>query len=226
MHIADANTLALLPAGSAPENPVQTLRQSWIDDKNRNPPIVSTFHFVIVLGSNLNKIHNMRLAQARLSAHRELSIQACSALLDTPAVDAQGVLTGQPSYLNMAVRGTTELDYIGLRAELRQIEAALGRVRTGPKPAEVPIDLDIAIFGADLYSDHLYNEPLYNEHYADGHTATHTLRIHPDVATAAHVAVPIAQILPSWIHPEQKKSMQEIAQTLMDTRSPHSATHT
>ncbi|MEX1018896.1 MAG: 2-amino-4-hydroxy-6-hydroxymethyldihydropteridine diphosphokinase [Litorilinea sp.] len=188
---------------------------------------MSTFHFVILLGSNLNKDHNMRQAQARLAAHRDLSIQAYSAVLDTPAVDSQGRPTGQPSYLNMAVRGTTKLDYVELRAQLRQIEAELGRVRnqptSTPKSIEVPIDLDIALFGADLYT----NEPCRDEHISTReHADADSLHIHPDVASAMHAAVPIAQILPDWIHPQQQKSIQQIARTLMDTPSLQVATRT
>jgi 2-amino-4-hydroxy-6-hydroxymethyldihydropteridine diphosphokinase len=74
---------------------------------------------------------------------------------------------------------------------LRRIEIEMGRIRTFNKYAPRPIDLDILI--------------------ADG------LIIDPGIWTRAHLAVPLAELLPDLLHPDQGKTLVQIAQELKRT---------
>ena len=83
-----------------------------------------------------------------------------------------------------------------LRAELKAIEAQLGRVRTDDRDAPRTIDLDIA--------------------YYDGLVAEFEGWSIPgrDAATAAHIAIPVAEAAPSWQHPTLGLTMSELAEQL------------
>jgi 2-amino-4-hydroxy-6-hydroxymethyldihydropteridine diphosphokinase len=103
----------------------------------------------------------------------------------------------QPSFLNAAVLIETDLDPHTLKVSvLRQIEKELGRVRTQDKNAPRTIDLDVVLFGCqilDLSGRHIPN---------------------PELLKYAHLAKPIADIAPNWHHPEDGRTLAEIAASL------------
>jgi len=80
-----------------------------------------------------------------------------------------------------------------LRAELRRIEAELGRVRTSDKYAPRTIDLDLSLFG-----DQIYRAP--GSQIPD-----------PEITRLAHLAIPLADLAPEYRHPELGESLAEIA---------------
>ena len=97
--------------------------------------------------------------------------------------------TSGPSFLNAAVLFQAIHPPTLLKSlVLRRIEIEMGRVRTFNKYAPRPIDLDILI--------------------ADGEI------IEPGVWSRAHLAVPLAELLPDLLHPETGKKLEQIAEEL------------
>jgi 7,8-dihydro-6-hydroxymethylpterin-pyrophosphokinase len=79
------------------------------------------------------------------------------------------------------------------------MEAAQGRVRTTDKAAPRTLDLDIVFYG---------QEPLIlgNRRIPD-----------PDVIRFAYLALPLADIAPHWIHPDNELTLRQIANNLAHT---------
>ncbi len=148
------------------------------------PPVL------IALGSNIDRARNVPLALDRLRRHPDIRLIAVSPLYESAAV---GASTPQPPYTNAAVLIETNLAPADLKAALRSIEQALGRVRTADKFAPRPIDLDIALYGQQIID-------------LDGHPIPD-----PDIARAPHVAVPLADLAPDWVHPQSGLTLRQIA---------------
>lgn len=105
--------------------------------------------------------------------------------------------TQQADFLNMAVELTTNLEPITFKkAVLDWIEHKLGRQRDpANKNAPRTIDLDIALWNQEVFE---YGEKPW--------------RIpDPDILRFAHVAVPLAEIAPDYLHPLEKRTLGEIA---------------
>jgi 2-amino-4-hydroxy-6-hydroxymethyldihydropteridine diphosphokinase len=103
---------------------------------------------------------------------------------------------GQPDFVNAAVLLETDLPPEALRAQLRQIEAKLGRVRVADKYAPRPIDLDMV-----LYDDVVTQEPEL------------TLP-DPDLLVRPYLAATAAELDPTAPHPLSGESLAEIASRL------------
>jgi 2-amino-4-hydroxy-6-hydroxymethyldihydropteridine diphosphokinase len=145
---------------------------------------------LLALGSNLgNRRAQLAAAVARLG--RWLGGLRASSLYET----APRYLTDQPSFLNMAVAGTTELSPLELLAAIQSIEADLGRERLqryGPRS----IDIDIV--------------------YYDGLTvAVPQLAVpHPLRAERRFVLAPLAEIAPDFVDPETGRTLQAMLDAL------------
>lgn len=100
----------------------------------------------------------------------------------------------QPEFLNAVVQlecgGSSEQ----LQAQLRQIEAELGRVRTADKYAPRTIDLDLIWLG-----ERIEKPPSLAE---------------PDITERAHLAVPLAELAPDLTHPDSGERLVTIAERL------------
>lgn len=92
---------------------------------------------VVVLGSNVDAEANVDAALARLRGLGDVLATA------PPRSTAPVGPPGQPRFLNAAVLLATALGREALRAALRDIEAAMGRVRSADRYAPRPIDLDV-----------------------------------------------------------------------------------
>ncbi len=149
---------------------------------------------LVMVGSNMRPEQNVPAAVARLSHHPELRLISTSATYVTPAIGADGRASGQADFHNVAVLIETDLTPAELVGRLRAVEADLGRVRSKDKFAPRPIDLDIALFG-DSSSD------LSSHHLPD-----------PDILRFPHMALPLADVAPDWIHPETGSTLGQIAQ--------------
>lgn len=151
----------------------------------------------LLLGSNSDAAANLKRAVELL--REQASVVALSAVYRTAA---QGETEGGSDYLNMAVKLQTELSPIGFkRRVLRSIEAQLGRKRDSAESRKVvPIDLDIALWG---------ETPL---DYGDGVKTWHSPA--PDITRYAHVAVPLADLAPDFVHPENGQTLRAIAEGL------------
>ena len=153
---------------------------------------------LISLGSNIDKERNLPRAIVELGRQSSLHVLSISAVLQTPASGEDGQVAAQPEYHNAAMRLSTELSPLELRALLRALEARLGRVRSGDKYAPRPIDLDLAGYGDPVLActTGAIEQPL-----------------DADVLRHAHVAVPLAEVAPDWVHPQTGATLAAIAAT-------------
>ena len=148
---------------------------------------------VISLGSNIERERYLPEAVRHLRRHQGIEVQAVSALFESAPV---GGPEDAPPFFNAAALVTTELDPLALRAELRRIEAELGRERTGDKNAPRTIDLDIAYYGDRVEDFGTWRVP------------------DPHAFTSAYVAVPIADLAPDWVDPDSGATAREVADRL------------
>lgn len=144
----------------------------------------------LLLGSNIDKERNM-IAAVRLLA-QAVSITAISSVYETAPAGNEH----QESFLNAAVIAESPLSPEDLKARLAAIEQQLGRRRTDDRNAPRTIDLDIVVF------DHQV-----------GVVAGHPLP-DPGLLSHPHVAIPLAEVAPGYVHPVTGRTLAEIAATL------------
>jgi GTP cyclohydrolase I len=148
---------------------------------------------VVAVGSNIEKERNLAEAIRLLRRHDGIEVERVSRLFESPSV---GGPDEAPDFFNAAVLVCTDLSCPDLRVELRAIEESLGRVRTDDRDAPRTIDLDVVYFGDTV-------EEFENWSLPD-----------PLATTAAHVAIPVADIVPDWVNPASGKSAGQIAEQL------------
>ncbi len=147
----------------------------------------------LALGSNIDAEHNLREAVRRLALMPSCRVLAVSPVYETAPVGK----TDQPNFLNAAALIETDLSPDELKAQvLQRIEHELGRIRTVDKNAPRTIDLDIALFGDQIVQ-------VGQRHIPD-----------PDLLRYAHIAVPLADLSPSFRHPETGQTLFAISQGL------------
>ncbi len=145
-----------------------------------------THTIYLSLGSNLgDRAQNLHNAISFLSPKVQ-SIRQSSIYETEPWGYAD-----QPPFLNMVVKGETDLEPMDLLNALKEIEVSMGRQETfrfGPRL----IDLDIL-----FYDQLILDSP--------------TLTIpHPRIIERAFVLIPLAEIDPDYYHPVLKKTVQEL----------------
>lgn len=148
--------------------------------------------FLIALGSSLgNRIENIQLAIQRIS---ELgTIEASSKMIET---NPEGGIA-QNRFMNSAVILTTDLTASALMLRLLQIEADLGRTRSGLTWADRVIDIDLILEKTgEIINSEILDLP------------------HPRFHERSFVLIPAAEIAPYWIHPKLKYSILELKQNL------------
>jgi len=147
----------------------------------------------VAVGSNIDPEENLRAAVASLLADERVTVEGASPVYETVPVGR----VDQPRFLNAAVLLRTPLSARELKDEvLLEIEESLGRVRTSDKNAPRTIDLDIVLFNYDLVE-------VGGRHIPD-----------PDLLKYPHVAVPVADLAPYYVHPEAGDTLGEIASLL------------
>jgi 2-amino-4-hydroxy-6-hydroxymethyldihydropteridine diphosphokinase len=138
------------------------------------------------LGTNLgDRLANLRTALDALAP--EVVIVAESKIYETPAWGFED----QPAFLNMAIRGETDLEPEPLLKHLKQLEARLGREPSfhwGPRL----IDIDL------LFYDELVLD------------APQLAIPHPRLHERAFVLVPLADISPNLLHPVLGKTISQL----------------
>ncbi len=151
----------------------------------------------ISLGSNIDPEPNLRRA-VQLMGQR-CKVLAVSHAYRTPP---QG-FTNQADFLNLALRIETDLDANTLKhTVLDWIERELKRVRDpNNKNAPRKIDLDISLWNEEVFD---YGEKPW--HIPD-----------KDIVRFAHVAFPLAEIAPDYLHPTEKITLATIAAQFTDT---------
>jgi 2-amino-4-hydroxy-6-hydroxymethyldihydropteridine diphosphokinase len=155
---------------------------------------VETEQVFITLGSNINPEANLPEAVRRLAGR--VTVRAASHVYQSAPLDAAGrPVADQGYFLNAAVLIETDQLPAALKFDvLRPIEAAMGRARTADKYAPRPIDLDIALYGRRVFDDLAIPDP--------------------EIATRAHVALPLSDLAPGYIHPLTGQTLAAIAQAL------------
>ena len=141
----------------------------------------------LALGTNLgDRQHHLKDALQLLTD--KVNVAEISRLYET----APAYVINQPAFLNMAVKGYTDLSPSALLAYLKDIETRMGREKTmryGPRP----IDLDIL-----FYDDLILNIPPL-------------LHIpHPRMVERAFVLRPLADIAPDFVHPILKQTVRAL----------------
>lgn len=144
----------------------------------------------LALGSNLGeRLDNLDQALHFLS--KEVSISARSGIYETPP---WGVVD-QPRFLNQVVKGKTALTPHRLLDFIKSIEKKMGRVETyryGPRK----IDIDILLYGRRIVDTDRLLVP------------------HPRMHERAFVLVPLADIAPNLVIPDQILTVNELLKGL------------
>lgn len=140
------------------------------------------------LGSNIDKERNL-LACVRLLANHGRLLAISPAYETTPVGNP-----ADPSFLNAAVILQTSLSAADLKEQvLRKVEAQLGRQRTVDPNAARTIDVDISLFNDQVLV-------LGKRRIPD-----------PEILLYPHVVVPLADVAPSYQHPETGETLAAIA---------------
>ncbi|MBI5671210.1 MAG: 2-amino-4-hydroxy-6-hydroxymethyldihydropteridine diphosphokinase [Chloroflexi bacterium] len=143
------------------------------------------------LGSNIQPERNLAAAVRLL--RQKCAVLAVSSAYRTPP---QG-FADQPDFFNLSVKVHTSLQPATFKSSvLDWIERELGRQRDpNNKNAPRTIDLDIALWGDAVleYGDKPWRVP------------------DPDILRFAHVAVPLAELAPDFVHPTEGVTLAQIA---------------
>lgn len=154
-------------------------------------------HAIILLGSNIDKEKN--LPEAVRILREWCRVTAVSPVYETIPVG----LRHQPNFLNAAVQVETDWNANQIKRRLlNKLEDRLKRKRLANKNAPRTIDADLVLFNDEVFD--------YDCHDGGCHHIPD-----PDILKFAHVAVPVADIVPDMPHPETAKSMAAIAARLM-----------
>ncbi len=159
------------------------------------PPDPVPLHRVFLsLGSNIDPVANLRACLALLRAGTR--VIAVSPVYETAPVG----FAKQANFLNAAVLVETSLTPEAfLTTVIVPIEQALGRVRD-PANRNAPrtIDLDIS-----LWDDAIFDFGEKPWHVPDR-----------DIVRFSHVARPLADLAPEYVHPEDGRTLARIAASL------------
>jgi 2-amino-4-hydroxy-6-hydroxymethyldihydropteridine diphosphokinase len=148
---------------------------------------------LIALGSNLgDRAAQLRQANAELASLPATRLIARSRWHETPPI---GGPTGQGPFLNAAALVSTSLTPVGLLAELRRIEASLGRVRN-ERWAARSLDLDVLLYDGVMHQTPELEIP------------------HPRMAFRRFVLEPAAEIASWMVHPESGWTVGALLQHL------------
>jgi 2-amino-4-hydroxy-6-hydroxymethyldihydropteridine diphosphokinase len=140
----------------------------------------------ISLGSNLEPERNLRCA---LNSLRE----TFGELLVSPVYRSPAAGFDGPDFLNLVVACDSDLPVDAIRARLREIEAAHGRLRGAEKFASRTLDLDLLTYGDAVLDAKLP---------------------HPDIDRYPFVLAPLADLEPDVAHPCSGVSYRELWQVM------------
>ncbi len=140
------------------------------------------------LGSNEgNRQQNLENCIVEIKENAFLKIIKCSSIYESEPIG----YTNQNWFLNVVLKTETEISPIELLTLVKDIEVKMGRKKTlrwGPRV----IDVDILTYGEKIFT-------------SDGLTIPH-----PEMHRRKFVLIPLAEIDPSFIHPQRKKSVEKM----------------
>jgi len=138
----------------------------------------------IGVGANLgNAARTVEYAIAQVHGLPRCELAARSSLYRSAPVDAQG-----PDYINAVIAVETRMPAIELLSGLRGIEMAAGRKRPYHN-APRTLDLDLLLYGQAIIDTEQLSVP------------------HPRMWERAFVLLPLAEIAPQLVAPEQLKAV-------------------
>jgi len=148
----------------------------------------------LTLGSNVNPERCYRLAVKKLAELGEIA--DASPIYETEPI---GLEKGADRFFNGAVLLLTELAPEELKIRLQEdVEIALGRVHLQGEPwRSRPIDVDIALWDDTI--GEILGRPVPD----------------PGILKYVHVALPLADLAPDFIHPVDGRTLAEIAGDLV-----------
>jgi 2-amino-4-hydroxy-6-hydroxymethyldihydropteridine diphosphokinase len=149
----------------------------------------------IALGSNLQNPREQVLSAIRRLQHLDQSvfIKASSLYLTKPLGSIP-----QANYINAVVLIKTHLSPENLLMMLQVIEAKHGRIRDGIQWGPRTLDLDILLYGEDVYSSETLTIP------------------HPHLTLRNFVLVPLCEIAPDLILPDGSHINDHLSQLSLE----------
>jgi 2-amino-4-hydroxy-6-hydroxymethyldihydropteridine diphosphokinase len=150
----------------------------------------------LLLGSNIEPEKHLQQAITALCAHCQ--VVALSSVYQSPAYGP----VSQPDFLNVAAKITTDLAPAAFKQRLLQIEAELGRDRAAQKTRFGPrtLDIDIALWGDQAFRFGRKPWQVPDENILD----------------QPAVALPLAELAPDYLHPQEQVTLAEIASRFGD----------
>lgn len=147
------------------------------------------------LGSNLgNRRAFLRGAKRDFCAHPETTLERASGLYETKA---QGGPASSPDYLNAVLSVRTTLDPHQLLNLCLEIEKDYGRKRFGRWQPRT-LDIDLLLYEDRILSEEKLELP------------------HPRLHERGFVLIPLAEIAPQMLHPQNHATMADLARQCPD----------
>lgn len=144
----------------------------------------------IGLGSNIKPEANLKEVARQLSTPGQ---PGNTRLIAASSVWKSPPLGSEgPQFLNAAVELHTQLTADELRSYLRSLEAAQGRLRTEDRNAPRTLDLDLLLYDGQEMDSEIWD--------------------------AAHIAVPLSELLPAYKSPVSGESLTDAAARLLENQ--------
>jgi 2-amino-4-hydroxy-6-hydroxymethyldihydropteridine diphosphokinase len=148
---------------------------------------------VLLLGTNQGNRRENLLTAAAFISDEAGSVSAASGIYETAAWGDQS----QESYYNQVLITQTELQAGNLMKTLLHIETEMGRIRSKKWEPRI-IDIDILYFNSDVVNEKDLTIP------------------HPLLQERRFTLIPLAEVLPDFVHPLLKKNTLELLATCAD----------
>lgn len=151
---------------------------------------------ILGLGSNCgDRLSYLRRAVEHLSSLIDIT-------LISPVYESDALLpddapkTWNTPFLNSVITGDSSLTPLALLQQTQAIEQALGREKTHAYWSPRTMDIDLLAYGDQI----MQTEPLTLPHYG--------------ISERPFVVLPLADILPDWLHPESGLTAKVLAEQL------------